>query len=154
MPLVPLPYYLLYGVDMRLAGYRWADLPRVYALNTLLIVVNLGGTLNSLRQAWTGRPVPFQRTPKVAGRTRTPPTYLAAVYGLCGYALVCTVFDGMAGHWTHMLYAFVNATAAVYGVAVFVGLAESWDDMRVTLAAARRRWLGRARRLGRQAPAT
>jgi cellulose synthase/poly-beta-1,6-N-acetylglucosamine synthase-like glycosyltransferase len=153
MPLVALPYYLLYGVDMRLAGYRWADLPRVYALNTLLIVVNLGGTLNSLRQAWTGRPVPFQRTPKIAGRTRTPPSYLAAIYGLCGYALASAALDGMAGRWTHMLFGFVNGTAAAYGIVVFIGLAESRDDMRAQLTAARRRWLGPARQLGRQAPA-
>jgi hypothetical protein len=151
MPLVAVPYYLLYGIDLKLAGYRWSDLPRVYALNTLLIAVNLGGTLQSLRQAWTGRPVPFQRTPKVAGRTRTPAIYLAAVYGFCGYALVCAVFDGMAARWTHMVYGFLNGIAAAYGIAVYVGLADSRDDLRARLAASGWPWpqLGRLPALAR-----
>jgi hypothetical protein len=140
MPLVAAPYYLLYGVDLRLAGYRWADLPKVYALNTLLILVNLAGTLHSLRQALTGRPVPFQRTPKVSGRTRTPAGYLVAMYGFCGYALLCAVFDGLAARWTHMLYGFLNGTAAAYGIAAYVGLASSRDDIRARLASWREAW--------------
>ena len=73
LPLTALPYYLLYGRDLVLAGYRWIDLFRVYALNLLLIPVNLGGVFKSLQQAVTRRTIPFSRTPKVAGRTTAPP---------------------------------------------------------------------------------
>ena len=37
------------------SGYSWHDVVRVYALNLLLIPVNLGGLLLSLRQAVMGR---------------------------------------------------------------------------------------------------
>jgi cellulose synthase (UDP-forming) len=147
MPLVVVPYYLLYGADLRLAGYRWTDLPRVYALNVLLIPVNLSGTIQSVRQVFTGRPVPFQRTPKVAGRTRTPLVYLAVAYGFCGYALLCAVFDGMAGRWTHMAYALLNGVASTYGIVVFIGLKASRDDMRARMTVWQKRPRAQAKRL-------
>ncbi len=43
LPLTALPYFLLYGRDLVLCGYRASDLLRVYALNLLLIPVNVGG---------------------------------------------------------------------------------------------------------------
>ena len=46
LPLTAAPYYFLYGRDMAQAGYRLADLFRVYALNLLLLPVNLGGRHN------------------------------------------------------------------------------------------------------------
>src|SRR4029079_12206361 len=42
LPLTALPYYVAYARDLRLAGYRRvADLLHVYALNLLLLPVNL-----------------------------------------------------------------------------------------------------------------
>lgn len=73
LPLTALPYFALYGRDMVLLGYKWWDLLRVYALNLLLIPVNLGGVVKSLQQAVTGRQTPFGRTPKVVHRTATWP---------------------------------------------------------------------------------
>src|SRR5262249_15629955 len=68
-----LPSYLLFGGAVLRAGYGWRGLPRVYALNLLLVPVLLGGRVQSLRQAWSGEAVPFRRTPKIAGRTSAPP---------------------------------------------------------------------------------
>jgi cellulose synthase (UDP-forming) len=136
------PYCTLYGRDLTRAGYRWADLPRVFALNVLLIPVNFAGTLQSLRQAFTGRPIPFQRTPKVSGRTRTPIAYLLAIYGFCAFAVVTAVVDGVTGRYTHILYPLFGGAAAGYGIATFVGLANSRDDV---LARIRSRKPGRAR---------
>jgi len=65
LPLSALPYYVLYGRDLVKEGYRWADLPRVYALNLALISVNIGGVLASLRQAITGKRSAFLRTPNL-----------------------------------------------------------------------------------------
>ena len=97
MPVAAIPYYLLLGCDLVRAGYRWQDLPAVYALNLLLIPVNLAGTAQSLRQAFTGRPVPFKRTPKVSGHTSAPARYLAAVYALFAYLLGVTVWGEADG---------------------------------------------------------
>src|SRR5262249_36101637 len=66
------PYYYLYGRELRFSGYRWSDLLRVYAVNLLLLPVNLAGVLRSLQQGLTGRKAPFGRTPKIEQRTRTP----------------------------------------------------------------------------------
>src|SRR5262249_46485513 len=41
LPLSAAPYYVLYGRDLCLSGYRWIDLLRVYALNLMLLPVNL-----------------------------------------------------------------------------------------------------------------
>src|SRR5512139_2068964 len=65
LPLTALPYYLLYGRDLVLCRYRASDLLRVYALNLLLIPVNMGGVLKSLQQAITRQKIPFGRTPKI-----------------------------------------------------------------------------------------
>src|SRR5439155_224299 len=59
LPLSAAPYFFLYARDLVRAGYRYADLLRVYALNLMLIPVNLGGVLKSLEQALTGRKTPF-----------------------------------------------------------------------------------------------
>lgn len=86
LPLAALPCYWLYARDLRLAGYRKSgDLLRVYALNLLLLPVHLGGVLRSLRQSWTGQKIPFRRTPKVTGRTRTPARYLMLEYTLWSF---------------------------------------------------------------------
>jgi cellulose synthase/poly-beta-1,6-N-acetylglucosamine synthase-like glycosyltransferase len=89
MALAGIPYFLLLGLNLSLAGYKWADLPRVYALNVLLIPVNLAGTLQSLYQAINGRSIPFKRTPKLPERTPIPAIYVTLIFGLCMYALVC-----------------------------------------------------------------
>jgi len=133
MPIAAIPYYLLLGCDLVLAGYQWKDLPRVYALNLLLIPVNLAGTVQSLRQAFTGQPIPFRRTPKPAGRTSAPLLYLAAVYGLCVYMVCNAVWDAADGNYGYMLFAFFNGIAALYGIIVFIGIKAAAEDMLTNL---------------------
>jgi len=137
LPLTALPYYLLYGRDLVLAGYRWIDLFRVYALNLLLIPVNLGGVLKSLQQAVTGRTIPFSRTPKVAGRTTAPPTYVLCELLLIGYCLVGASVDAWHGRWMHALFALINAGILGYAFARFVGFREGLEDLRLRTALAR-----------------
>jgi len=62
-----LPGNFPYGRDLVRIGYRLRDLVRVYALNLLLIPVNLGGVFKSIQQGITRRKIPFGRTPKVPG---------------------------------------------------------------------------------------
>jgi cellulose synthase (UDP-forming) len=142
--LAALPYYVLYASDLVMAGYRWTDFPRVYALGLLLIPVNLAGTIQSLRQACTGRPVPFRRTPKIAGRTSTPLCYLMLSYGLCAYALFCAVSDAVLGKYRHMGFSLFTGLVASYGVAVFIGWRATQEDVRAALGRInwpRGRWL-------------
>jgi cellulose synthase (UDP-forming) len=110
-------------------GYRWADLPRVYALNLALIPVNLGGVLASLRQAITGRKSAFLRTPKVTGRTAATAAYLFAEYALLGFCLLGGVVDALNARWLHSSFALINGDLLGYAVLVFIGLRASVEDV-------------------------
>jgi cellulose synthase/poly-beta-1,6-N-acetylglucosamine synthase-like glycosyltransferase len=122
LPLVTLPYYYLYATDLVLAGYRWTELPRVYALTTVLLVpAYVAGTVQSLRQAFSGRPTLFRRTPKIADRTPTPPAYAATILAMALYSLSCFFRDLFMGRHTHALFCVFTAVGIVYGWSVLVG---------------------------------
>jgi cellulose synthase/poly-beta-1,6-N-acetylglucosamine synthase-like glycosyltransferase len=130
LPLTALPYFFLYGRDLVRSGYSWADLPRVYALNLLLIPVNLGGVCRSLYQACTGRETPFVRTPKVAGRTAAPPFYVVAAAGIVMWCVAYMAVDLEKARWAHAIFLLFNAGFMVYAIARLVGLREAWEDVR------------------------
>src|ERR1700674_2639356 len=73
--LAAVPYYLLYARDLESCGYGWTDGRGMYSFNLLLIPVSISGMLKSLRQAFTGEPSPFFRTPKVPPPTAAPFPY-------------------------------------------------------------------------------
>src|SRR5207249_9200594 len=91
LPLTAVPYYFFYGRDLMQAGYALSDLVRVYALNLMLIPVNLAGVIESLRQKLTGRSIAFQRTPRVGGTAGAANPVLVAEYllPLCAASGVC-----------------------------------------------------------------
>jgi cellulose synthase (UDP-forming) len=127
--LTALPYYGLYARDMWHAGYRPLDVMRVYALNLLLLPVHLGGVFKSLQQAWTGRKIPFRRTPKVTGRTSAPAGCLMAEYLFVGFCVVSAAMDGLAGRIASGLFAFANGAVLLYAIHRFIGFRESWEDL-------------------------
>ena len=138
LPLTAVPYYVLYARDLKLIGRRVRDVVRVYAMNLVLIPVNLAGIFNSVRQMVTGKKTPFGRTPKVQGRTRVPWIYLVATYGLLAQWCLLLMEDVMHERPLHGLLVLMNITLFVYGIAVFIGLRRSVDDLRAAFAAARR----------------
>jgi hypothetical protein len=138
LPLTALPYFLFYLRDLSLMGYRKSDLLRVYALNLLLIPVNIGGVLKSLQQAWRATKIPFARTPKVAGRTAAPPLYILAAGALIVHWFVQAGLDMYQGLWAHGVFAAVNAMFLAYAFVVFVGLRAAQADLRASLRRAPR----------------
>jgi cellulose synthase/poly-beta-1,6-N-acetylglucosamine synthase-like glycosyltransferase/peptidoglycan/xylan/chitin deacetylase (PgdA/CDA1 family) len=134
LPITAAPYYLLYAVDLRSLGYRWRDVLRVYALNLLLIPVNLGGVLRSVQQACTGRRSTFGRTPKVVGRTAAPAGYVLAEAGLLGWWTFGALMELEAGHRLNGLFAFANAVFLLYALVRFVGFREACEDLRPLVA--------------------
>jgi hypothetical protein len=143
LPLTAVPYFALYGRDLVRSGYGWGDLPRVYALNLLLVPVHLGGVLKSLQQAWTGRRTPFGRTPKVRGRTAAPALYVLAVGALLASCVVALASDVLGGRYGPAAFSLVNGVFFGYALAAFVGLGAAVEDVRAGLAS----------RLGRRADA-
>jgi hypothetical protein len=122
LPLTALPYYALYVRDLCQSGYRASDVLRVYALNLMLIPVNLSGVLTSLHQAWTGRKPAFGRTPKTPGRTHAPGAYLLVECVLLAQWLLGAAVELLRGHHLHAGLALGNAGFLAYAVVAFIGL--------------------------------
>jgi cellulose synthase (UDP-forming) len=131
LPLAASPYFVLYGWDLVQLGYRKADVVRAYALNLLLLPVNLAGVCKSLHQAVTGVKAPFGRTPKVRGRTAVPAAYLLAEFGVMILAAAMVVVDLGNARWSHALFGTVNLTLLAYAMIRFIGVAAVLEDLRV-----------------------
>ena len=130
MPLAALPYFALYTRDLRLMGYRPVrDLIRVYALNLLLIPVHLTGAVTSVRQALAGTKIPFRRTPKISGRTRTCGLDLALQLVMVGMSAVLGIYYASQTRWISGTFALVNAALLLYGIKQFIGFAEFRQDL-------------------------
>jgi cellulose synthase/poly-beta-1,6-N-acetylglucosamine synthase-like glycosyltransferase len=120
MALAALPYFFFYGRDMVLIGYRPQDLFRVYSLNLMLIPVNLGGILLSVRQIVTGRRVAFQRTPKTNSQTHAPQKYVAAVYVCAAFAFWSALVHLIEGLHFQPLFAAVTGGFFLYAILRFL----------------------------------
>jgi cellulose synthase/poly-beta-1,6-N-acetylglucosamine synthase-like glycosyltransferase len=133
LPVAALPYFFLYMRDLKLNGYRNRDVFRVYALNLLLIPINLGGVLKSMQQAITNKKIAFGRTPKVQGRTAAAPLYILAEYGLVCYWLVQSGIDFETGWRIHGMFVLLNTCLLIYAIVSFIGLKESKEDLLIGL---------------------
>jgi cellulose synthase/poly-beta-1,6-N-acetylglucosamine synthase-like glycosyltransferase len=134
LPLTALPYYALYTRDLVMAGYRWTDVIRVYALNLLLIPVNLAGVIKSIQQMILKVKIPFSRTPKIDGHTVAPTPIVAMQFGLVLFCVVGMVVDGLHGRWTHVVFAGLNAGLLTYGIDRFIGLRDAARQVRLAVA--------------------
>ena len=129
LPLTSLTYYILYARDLKQNGYRITDVFRVYALNLLLIPVNLGGVSKSVEQAFTGRHIPFARTPKIEGRTAAGSSYIIFSYVLLAQFLFGGTYSILKDHLFLGCFSLMNAAILLYAIIIFVGLKESFEDV-------------------------
>ena len=91
-------------------GYRPVrDLIRVYALNLLLIPVHLTGAVTSVRQALAGTKIPFRRTPKVSGRTRTSGMDWLLQLAMLGISAALGIYYASQTRWISGAFALANA---------------------------------------------
>jgi hypothetical protein len=124
-----LPYYAVYARDLCRAGYGCSYVLRVYALNLLLIPALISGTVQSLRQAWSGQAGPFRRTPKTAGHTPAPLVYLLTLGGLQIYLMMFIVFDVWFGAYRHLTFNLFNSIMLLYALSRLIGLRRLRDDI-------------------------
>ena len=134
LPLTSLTYYILYARDLNQNGYRISDVFRVYALNLLLIPVNLGGVFKSIEQALTGKHIPFSRTPKIQGRTAASPLYIIASYMLFLQFLAGGLYSIYKGFVYPGYFSLLNAAFLFYAIVRYIGLKESMEDLKHTIA--------------------
>lgn len=130
LPLASVPYFFLYGRDMVIIGYRASDLFRVYALNLMLIPVNIIGVLKSMQQAIFRKKIPFGRTPKIQGRTVVPLLYLVALYGFLLLCLSAFVMDMLNERYAHGSFCIINFILFIYVIFKFIGLGNTIQDVR------------------------
>ncbi|WP_421693713.1 glycosyltransferase family 2 protein [Aestuariivirga sp.] len=124
-----LPYFLLYGLDLRRLGYRFSDLLGVCALNLILIPVCLSGVADSLRQVITHQRGSFIRTPKIGRRTVVPPSYLVFSIGM---VLLMAFYAADAIHSRKFGGALVplgNLMLYLYAFVFFIGARETLGDL-------------------------
>ena len=134
---IAIPYFYIYGRDLRLAGYRWIDLPRVYSLNLLLLPVVLAGVFASLKQVITGGKTAFRRTPKIENRTRTPLSYIFLQWLIFSYLLIFTVIDIATGQYIHAFFCGFNLIFQTYGLIVLIPIPDTLSDLNYYLGGLR-----------------
>jgi cellulose synthase (UDP-forming) len=135
MLIAALPYFALYIRDLKNIGYRpFRDLFRVYALNLLLIPIHLTGAVTSMQQAIAGTKIPFRRTPKISGRTRTAGLDLALQLGMAFSSLALGLYYASQSRWMAGAFPLANAGLLLYGIHRFIGFAEMRQDLRLSLA--------------------
>jgi cellulose synthase/poly-beta-1,6-N-acetylglucosamine synthase-like glycosyltransferase len=133
LPLSALPYFALYARDLSLSGYRIRDVFRVYALNLMLIPVNLAGVIKSIQQGLTGKKIPFGRTPKVKGRVTTAMIYILFEYGLLALWISGMVIDFFSGRYIHGAFVVMNLAFLYFAIKDFIGFRESREDFIIGL---------------------
>ena len=130
MPLAALPYFALYARDLQCMGYRPVrDLLRIYALNLLLIPVHLTGAITSVRQALAGTKIPFRRTPKISGRTRTSGLDLMLQLIIVAMSAALGIYYVSRTQWISGIFALGNAALLLYGIKLFIGFDELQQDL-------------------------
>ncbi len=128
-PLVMLPYFIIYGLDLKRNGYRFRDLFAVSSLNLILMPVNFSGILASVTQLLTGRKAAFSRTPKVAGRTSTRARYVLfnlTMLSLLGWYVASGL---LAGDIIGSVVPGVSLWLYAYGIYRFIGPLEGAEDL-------------------------
>jgi cellulose synthase/poly-beta-1,6-N-acetylglucosamine synthase-like glycosyltransferase len=128
-PLTCVPYYFLYGRDLVQAGYKISDLLRVYAMNLLLVPVNLGGVFTSIHQGIAKHKIPFKRTPKVGNRTAAPAAYILIAYAMVLYCVVNVIIDILSARYFHASFNALNAIFLTYALLAFVGIKNAAEDI-------------------------
>ena len=125
-----LPYLVGQALDLRRVGYPARLVLWVVGLNLALVMVNLAGAITSLQQGWTGRKIPFARTPKVRGRTAAPAVYVVATYLAGPYLLLISWVAAHMSRWPVSVVATSTALIAMIAAMAFVPPRAAWEDVR------------------------
>lgn len=121
-------YFWLYARDLGQLGYGGLDVLRVYALNLLLIPVQLAGVFKSIEQLVTKEKIPFGRTPKVLDRTAAAWYFILFTWALTGYMLTGSVIDFWVGRYESAIFSAINGLFLFYACTYFIGWRHGLSD--------------------------
>lgn len=124
-----LPLLFLYARDLKICGYKYSDVLRVTALNLMLLPIITAGVLKQMEQIFTGRKVPFARTPKVKDRTGAPALYYLMELVMIGYCLYMAVDHALQEEWSPVIYSCINLALLLYALIRFVGIRAMCQDL-------------------------
>ncbi|MCH2186605.1 hypothetical protein MK280_12110, partial [Myxococcota bacterium] len=128
MMMIAAVYFSLYMRDLYLIGYQRSDLLRVFALNLLLVPINIGGLATSIHQAFTGRKAKFRRTPKTETRTAISPGFLIAE-GIGLLALIALALRSLAQEsHAQAVFIAIHAVFFLYAIGAYIGLRSIFED--------------------------
>jgi hypothetical protein len=74
--------------------------------------------------------VPFQRTPKVEGRTSTPVSILVAIWAAPLLLLAIALGDFLSGEYARASLSTANAAVVVGAALYFIGARATLEDLR------------------------
>lgn len=126
---IVLPYFVAMSSDLRYCGYRRRDVVWIYALNLLLLAVNITGSVASLIQLLTGGKGTFVRTPKVRNRTRTALWFALVPYLLLALVALILLVDVQRHHWVNATFVALNGLCLLLGVVLLMGVPASLSDI-------------------------
>ncbi|WP_150306491.1 glycosyltransferase family 2 protein [Planctomonas psychrotolerans] len=131
--LLALPYFLSRGADLRRCGHRYSTALWVYALQLVLLPMNLAGAFRSVRQAITNTRSSAPVATSAQGRTVTPIAYVLVPVALLVLLSARLLVDVTRGHWGDAAFgAFHVVLLLVAGIA-FLGVRNSIVDIGVGL---------------------
>ncbi len=115
-----IPYYYLYMRDLQYMNYKKTDLMGIFALNLILLPVNISGLLQSVRQILTGKHTEFRRTPKVKYITQAPLFFILVDYGFCLYSAIAFLRSVYSKEWVNAAYNLINFCFWLYGIKALI----------------------------------
>ena len=128
MMLIAAVYFSLYMRDLYLIGYRRSDLLRVFALNLLLVPINIGGLATSIHQAFTGRKAKFRRTPKTETRTAISPGFLIAEVTGLGVLMALSLRSLAQESHAQAAFIAIHAIFFLYAIGAYIGIRSMFQD--------------------------
>ena len=129
MMLIAAVYFSLYMRDLYLIGYRRSDLLRVFALNLLLVPINIGGLATSIHQAFTGRKAKFRRTPKTETRTAISPGFLIAEVTGLGVLMALSLRSLAQESHAQAAFIAIHAIFFLYAIGAYIGIRSMFQDL-------------------------
>lgn len=127
--LAAIPYFLAMASDLKYCRYKYSDVINIYGFNLILLPVNLAGVLKSIQQAFTGKKIPFARTPKVKNRTAADLPFVIFPILIVGFSLF-TMWRNIEGeNWGNATFAGFNAIVATWAILSYIGIKNTIVDI-------------------------